>query len=527
MVRMRELVVLLLMSGIVAHADELPITLTRDAASDWALLTDTAKLGEGELVLDGRVEQSMAIYSPKQWTDLTLSAKFLVDPAPSGVLACGFMFRATDSENYYYVHFDRNQAILVRSAPRISWNEIRRVSGIDKPAGAWHDAKIEVNGNKIRVSLNGRLLYEANDETLKKGNIGFYANQGLARVKDIVVSGTAEASSREFKRRPSYLRFVATDASAGGYEAFPDVCRLDDGRLMCVYYAGYSHVSLPNDSHPRGGRVSCSFSSDEGRTWSEPQVLYDGPHDDRDPSIVQLSDGTIICNFFSLSRSAQPGKSLEFEGSLLVSSTDHGKSWSEPQLINREHACSSPIRVLQNGDLILGMYGERNGVAYGGVVRSSDRGRTWTPMIKMDSNGAYLDAETDIIQLQDGSLYAALRGGKGAQMHWSRSRDDGKTWTVCEPIGFPAHCPYLHRTADGMILLAHRIPATSLHYSLDECQTWSDNVQIDSSGGAYPSMVTLKDGSILIVFYEEGGQSNIRARRCTVSKQGIKWLGFE
>jgi hypothetical protein len=40
-------------------------------------------------------------------------------------------------------------------------------------------------------------------------------------------------------------------------------------------------------------------------------------------------------------------------------------------------------------------------------------------------------------------------------------------------------------------------------------------------------MVNLKDGSVLIVFYEEGGQSNIRARRFKASMQGIQWLGFE
>ncbi|HJN09053.1 MAG TPA: sialidase family protein [Pirellulaceae bacterium] len=517
----------LLITGAIARADELAIAPSRDRANDWALLTDTAKLGEDDLVLDGRIEQSTAIYKHKQWADFTLSAKFLVDPAPSGVLACGFMFRAMDSENYYYVHFDRNQAILVRSTPQASWGEIQRISGLNKPAGEWHHALVEANGNKIRVTLNGKLFYEATDNALKKGHIGFYAVQGVAHVKDIVISGKAEPSNREFKKRPSYLRFVEKDAGAGGYEAFPDVCRLDDGRLMCVYYAGYAHVSLPNEKHPRGGQVSCSFSGNEGRTWSESRVVYDGPHDDRDPSVVQLADGTILSNFFSLSRSKQPGKSREFDGSFLVASKDRGRTWSAPRMINREHACSSPIRLLKNGELILGMYGERDGVAYGGVVRSSDQGKTWSAMNRMDNNGAYLDAETDIIQLKDEGLYAALRGGKGAQMHWSRSSDNGRTWTVCEPIGFSGHCPYFHRTTGGTILLAHRIPATSLHYSLDECQTWSDNVQVDSSGGAYPSMVNLKDGSVLIVFYEEGGQSNIRARRFKASMQGIQWLGFE
>jgi len=71
---------------------------------------------------------------------------------------------------------------------------------------------------------------------------------------------------------PSTRRFilVCSDGGAGGYEAFPDVCRLADGRLMCVFYAGYGHVLLPNAAHPKGGRIDCCTSSDEGRTWSAP-----------------------------------------------------------------------------------------------------------------------------------------------------------------------------------------------------------------------------------------------------------------
>src|SRR5512136_2324920 len=82
--------------------------------------------------------------------------------------------------------------------------------------------------------------------------------------------------------------YVCEDAEAGGYEAFPDVCRLQDGRLMAVFYAGYDHVSMPADRLPRGGQIAYCTSDDEGSTWSKHALLYDGPHDDRDPSIVQL-----------------------------------------------------------------------------------------------------------------------------------------------------------------------------------------------------------------------------------------------
>src|SRR5512142_2130134 len=117
-----------------------------------------------------------------------------------------------------------------------------------------------------------------------------------------------ETAGREFV-------LVCRDGGAGGYEAFPDVCRLRDGRLMAVFYAGYDHVSLPSTRWPRGGRIDCAFSSDEGRTWTKPRVLYDGPDDDRDPSIVQLPSGKLLCNFFSLRRKPGPAAAAgEWDG---------------------------------------------------------------------------------------------------------------------------------------------------------------------------------------------------------------------
>ena len=171
----------------------------------------------------------------------------------------------------------------------------------------------------------------------------------------------------------------------------------------------------------------------------------------------------------------------------------------------------------------MGLYKEKAGTAQGAVGISDDGGKTWRPVIDIDNGGVRLDAETDIIELKDGTLYAAQRPA----MCYAVSKDRGETWTVSKPMGFPGHCPYFLRTADGIILLAHRVPSTSLHYSLDECQTWSDNVLVDTVGGAYPSMVNLKDGSVLIVYYEEGTGSSIRAKRLRATPSGIEWLPVE
>lgn len=312
---------------------------------------------------------------------------------------------------------------------------------------------------------------------------------------------------------------VCTDAGAGGYEAFPDVCRLADGRLFCVFYAGYGHVALPNYPLPRGGRIACCYSSDEGRTWTPAETLYDGPEDDRDPSIVQLKDGRLLCNFFSLRKSDTP-PGYEGLGSWLVESKDGGKSWTEPRPLSAKHYCSSPIRELSDGRLMVGLYVQDKSISQGSVAFSDDGGQTWEPEVLIDNGGMKLDAETDVIELNDGSLLAAQR----PEMAWSKSTDRGASWSVSRPLGFAGHCPYFLRTAGGEIVLAYRLPQTSLRFSRDDGQTWSDNLMVDDVLGAYPSMVNLRDGSVLIVYYEEGAGSDIRARRFQIDDAGLKWL---
>ncbi|MEX0675910.1 MAG: sialidase family protein [Pirellulales bacterium] len=324
---------------------------------------------------------------------------------------------------------------------------------------------------------------------------------------------------------PLQYKIISRGPSAGTYQAFPDVCRLPDGNLMCVFYAGYGHVSLPSDAWPRGGRVCLVRSPDEGHSWSEPEVLFDGPQDDRDPHIAAMRDGTLWCSFFQYRRNGK----TEFD-TCLVSSRDGGKTWdSEPRVLVADRwACSAPVREMPDGTRLLGVYTASDSTAYGAVLRSTDGGKTWSEPVAIDpDSGVRLDAETDVIPLGDGSLFAALRGDKNVNMHYSLSRDMGQTWSPVKDIGFLGHCPHLTRLKGGEILLGHRLPATSLHISRDEARTWQGPIQIDSVGGAYPSTVELKDGTVLVVYYEEGATSAIRARRFRVTTDGIEMLDLK
>jgi hypothetical protein len=494
-----------------------------DALAQWHVLDKRPRVKDGVLRLDGGGSPCRVFLKTPAFGDVSLSASYRVEE-DSGVMAVGFVIGSTDSVTFTYVHYDKNSAILCRSDAEQSWREVKRTGKPHQP-DTWYAARLEREGNRVRVFFEDRLLYEA-ECAGEPGLVGFYASQTLGQVKDIVVTGTPAGLAEPWTQVPPQWVHVCTDGGAGGYEAFPDVCRTADGRLLAVFYAGYGHVSLPSEALPKGGRISGCFSSDEGRTWSDAFTVFDGPYDDRDPSVTQLKDGRLTCSFFTLKPKPGGGQGYDGLGSFWVASADGGKTWeTEPRQLAAGYYCSSPIRELADGRLALGLYKQDGTGACGAVTFSGDGGATWGAPVDIPTGGLSYEAETDLIERKDGSLFAALRGQ--AHSGWSVSRDGGQTWSVAELFGFPGHCHYLHRAPGDIILMAHRLPNTSLHYSLDECETWSTNVVVDTVGGAYPSMVTLKDGSIRIVYYEEGSGSNIRSRRFRVTRDGIEWLAAD
>ena len=335
---------------------------------------------------------------------------------------------------------------------------------------------------------------------------------------------------------------VTHDGGAGGYEAFPDICRLADGRLFCVFYDGYKHISYPNAStFKTGGRISACYSEDEGKTWSDPFVVFDSPFDDRDPSVTALSDGTILCNFFILDKIPYENQKKPYRklGQWYVRSTDNGMTWSEPIPITDDHWASAPIRILKNGRWIIGEYG-MDPDWDAGVAISDDEGKHWRK-VKIPTGDFLLAAETDIFQRSDGSLLAYIRHREGfgpQPMVYSVSYDNGDTWSQGESAGFSGHCPYFCQTPEGVLVLGTRtgytplegegvVPhSTTIRISFDEGNSWSTPVTVDTHHGAYPSMVNLRDGSTLIVYYEEGKGSNIRARKFRIENGSVLWLKF-
>lgn len=493
-------------------------------ANQWQFIEGDWHFGNATLAQTETTRRSAAVLREPAFGDLRLSVDFHIAPEGTGVRAAAIIFRATGTQTYYWLHMDskHRQFILVRSEPGNGWIEIARTRCPELTDGTWHTAQVSATGAQIVCSLNGQEVLRATDANLPGGRVGLGTSQGHVIFRNLSIEGEVDPMAAPLKPEQPPFRVISRGAASGPYQAFPDACRLQNGDIAVVFYAGYGHVSLPNDAWPKGGRICMVRSSDEGRTWSEPVVIFDNERDNRDPHIAQLRDGTLVCTYFDYWR--EGGATRYY--CALTRSVDGGKTWEQQgqQVTPAGWACSAPVREMPDGTLILGVYREGAQGSYGGVVRSTDHGRTWSAPIPIGQEANLpLDAETDVILLRDGTLFAALRSSS-INMHYATSGDLGLTWTPVRDIGFKGHAPHLTRLRTGEILLTHRVPATSLHVSRDECRTWQGPFVLDTVGGAYPATVELKNGSVLVVYYEEGEGSAIRALRFRLKPAGIEFL---
>ncbi|MBI4587152.1 MAG: exo-alpha-sialidase [Planctomycetes bacterium] len=518
-----------------ASGKELAVDLSSpQSIEQFHLVGEGAGVAEDCLILNGVKfpgTKAFLVAGPLRFAEL--SFEFRLEPAGAGAHGCGAILGSTNSIEFTGVHLDRyQQVILYRSSAGKDWDEVERQTGLAYQPAEWHSASLRVEGEKLQIAIDGKNVLSRPSPPLI-GLVGFYVSDGHARFRKIRCAGDPQELPSPWKVIRHHI-YVCQDAGAGGYEAFPDVARLRSEELVCVFYAGFAHVSLPGYAPggklppecPKAGRVALARSRDSGLSWTPAETVIDTELDDRDPSIAELPGDTLLVNFFSL-RSGPKGKGYEFVHTAMVTSKDQGRTWSEPRPLFTDWAASSPARRLSDGRLAMALYyvgaEKAPGGGYGGISFSEDGGRSWLKPVEVGKSGPLkLDAEPDVVEFPGGELLMALR----PILAFSRSSDRGRIWTRPEPAGWPGDAPYFLLTRSGLLLLGHRHPGTSLHYSLDNGKTWSAGVPIDSAGGAYPSMAELADGTVIVVYYEEGVGSSIRARRFKPTPKGVEWIAY-
>ncbi len=287
-------------------------------------------------------------------------------------------------------------------------------------------------------------------------------------------------------------------------------------------------------------------SKDGGNTWDPATrtVAAIGRNEAiNDPSIRQLSDGTLILAYFKWRcgtddevPAGRPSgedslRGLDGEhyawrtGVYTRRSSDGGRTWSEevkvPAPTGDIAGVSDPVIELPNGDVLIPLYGKHPGETERVmVVRSDDGGRTWKDGVTVanDPSGYFRYYEPSLLYLPSGKLICMIRIHRRHQQEYgyflyqSVSEDLGRTWSPPKQTSMWGHPPHLLRLAGGRILCVYgyrRIPyGIRACLSHDEGETWdirnelilrSDGIDRDVG---YPTSVQLPDGTIFTVWYQ-------------------------
>lgn len=360
-------------------------------------------------------------------------------------------------------------------------------------------------------------------------------------------SGKASVSSIKF----TIPEEAYTVADSSGHFAFPDVVKLQNGKLMAVYRNGSTHAD-------KSGAIIFSMS-DDGVNWGEPDFLINDPTiDDRDPSITVFSDGRVGLNWFKYRYPAdysEPwvhhlffavsdksglnfGEEIQVDGGVFdyseTAEMNESGIWVDENGGEITVAASSSS-MIEDGEKIIipGYFG--NALNWQSMSKtpktkvvlyeSSDGGKTWIPNeVKAEIDDKTWLQEPALLKVTDKRWILQVRTAVGSSpsakgdLVQSVSEDGGKTWSPYKSLGFVAHAPELLKLENGVIVSSFRWlewegmnatrEAVSMVYSLDGGETWSDVIEILDCGAVecgYPGMVELPDNKILIVYYTPGG----------------------
>lgn len=373
-------------------------------------------------------------------------------------------------------------------------------------------AKVYVGDRWVNGLVQGTAGAFTVSALLTEPNIGLQPVSVTLTDRRSGVQRSTQMRIQSYSRIPTAV--VAQEPAGTAEPRFPDALRLADGRLLVVYHYA--------DGHTRAnGMIRAVTSDDNGQTWSQPSTIVQNDHDNRDPKITQLRDGTILLTTFRTDWSSNSaGVNL---GTFVFRSTDGGRTFPESTKIESAQPgawAHAPAVELPNGDVIQPLYGWGSRIA-----RSTDGGRTFLAadeLMVVPDTSAFSHAEPNVTLLPTGELVMLIRTvdrAFGGEVHsaLTRSFDEGHTWTALEVTDLPTSSHHQLITADGSVLLtfgnveqAGRPTYAALikHPS----NSWSDyrQVPVYHSGWddqANPTSVELPDGSFLSFGFDVGSRT--------------------
>jgi len=343
------------------------------------------------------------------------------------------------------------------------------------------------------------------------------------------------SNTTDSKNKDHIIKHIKIYASHDEYCAWPAMIRAANGDLLVTFCINEEHLG-PD------GKIAMARSTDNGKTWDKPEIIYDTPIDDRHVGLTLLKDGSIITHCWSTFWDSKkyrdlPAKAYEkemigrwcehvdkleykeaekYQGQWSRTSLDNGKTWSK----NRPGKDSIHGGLqLQNGTLVVASY--RLDEGHVGVYSAQSPETPWEKIatVYCPTPDSLRFGEPHILQLSSGRIIMMIRAtakpyndlDSRCYLWGTYSDDNGKIWAAPYQTPIWGYPPHLLQLSDGRILCTYgyrRPPFGQRACISEDGITWKKENEIILRDDAYnkdlgyPVSVELEPGTVLSVYYQ-------------------------
>lgn len=240
---------------------------------------------------------------------------------------------------------------------------------------------------------------------------------------------------------------TATDAAPRHSEA--SILELQDGSLLMAWQNHQKSRFGSGDQAP--SNISLMNSRDGGKTWHDPRIVAQmayGCVNVYSPTLFRNQDNSISL-FFKRYTQLERGKP-QLNSFFRIRSHDEGKTWSEEEILweNQPYGTlNHAVKRISDGSVLIPVTESSGNLWEEGssysvfVLRSEDDFSTWSSSNKITVPMRGL-MEPCIAEQPDGTLNMVMRTQLGS-VFFSQSHDGGSSWSKAQTTGLkaPESCP--------------------------------------------------------------------------------------